>query len=119
MQNRKVLTQTTIGTASGSFRPARQTRSIGQRDEHASAGATEPRRKPDELENARRSRYFFLAAFFLAAGFFLAAFFLAAMMFYLLHLISDPMNSCGSGGSSIHSRENVCRLESGRLCDGN
>ena len=54
------------------------------------AGATEPRRQPDGLENVRRSRYFFLAAFFLAAGFF-AAFFLAAMMVYLLHVISDPM----------------------------
>jgi hypothetical protein len=31
-----------------------------------------------KLENARRSCYFFFAAFFLAAGFF-AAFFLAAM----------------------------------------
>lgn len=34
-------------------------------------------------EIARRSRYFFFAAFFLAAGFF-AAFFLAAMILYLL-----------------------------------
>src|SRR5579864_100276 len=63
---------------------------------HESAGATAPRREPDELENSGRSRYFFFAAFFLAAGF-LAAFFFAAMMVYLLHVISDPMNA--SGGS--------------------
>jgi hypothetical protein len=58
----------------------------------ASAGATEPRRQRTKLETAKRSRYFFFAAFFLAAGFF-AAFFLAAMMVYLLHVISDPMNA--------------------------
>jgi hypothetical protein len=41
------------------------------------------------LESVRGSRYFFLAAFFLAG--FLAAFFFAAMMVYLLDSISDPM----------------------------
>ena len=80
------------------------------------AGATEPRRLPDESENVRRSRYFFLAAFFLAG--FLAAFFFAAMLVYLLHSISDPMNGFG-GGSQMHSSTRSAGSSVGRFCDGN
>ena len=39
------------------------------------------------------------------------------MMIYLLHVIPDPMKVFG--GSRMHCCENVCRLEWGRLCDGN
>ncbi len=81
-------------------------------------GPQKPRRELDELENARRSRYFFLAAFFLAAGF-LAAFFFAAMLVYLLHLVFGPDDWFGPRGSNAFLRK-VCRLASGRrLCDGN
>ncbi len=80
-------------------------------------GPQKPRRELDELENARRSRYFFLAAFFLAAGF-LAAFFFAAMLVYLLHSISDPMNGFG-GGSQMYSSKGSADSSVGRFCDGN
>jgi len=71
-------------------------------------GPQKPRRELDELENARRSRYFFLAAFFLAAGF-LAAFFFAAMLVYLLHLVFGPDDWFGPRGSNAFLRK-VCRL---------
>jgi hypothetical protein len=75
-------------------RPAATTTgmAIARLQRHKRRGSTEPRRNRQlqrTYEIARRSCYFFFAAFFLAAGFF-AAFFLAAMFVHLLLSDTDP-----------------------------
>jgi hypothetical protein len=81
-----------VKAISGALTPDRSHHLHGERRD-----STEPRRVTNDLENVRRSCYFFfLAAFFLAAGFFAAFFF--AIILYLLRLVIRTRGSNGLGG---------------------